>query len=57
MLKESIHTESTFESAIIEHLTSNGWHSGNESDYDKESAFDRKAVLEFFTNFTTPRME
>lgn len=43
----SIHTESTFESAIIEHLTSNGWHSGNESDYDKESAFDRKAVLEF----------
>lgn len=47
MLKESIHTESTFESAIIEDLTSNGWHSGNESDYDKESAFDRKAVLEF----------
>jgi len=43
----SIHTESTFESAIIHHLTSNGWHSGNESDYDKESAFDRKAVLEF----------
>lgn len=43
----SIHTESTFESAIIEHLTSNGWHSGNESDYDKELALDKKAVIEF----------
>ena len=43
----SIHTESTFESAIIEHLTSNGWHAGDESDYDKEHAFDRRAVLDF----------
>jgi type I restriction enzyme R subunit len=43
----SIHTESTFETAILEHLTSNGWHPGNEANYDKELAFDTGAVLEF----------
>jgi len=43
----SIHTESTFESSITDYLTSNGWHSGNESDYDKESAFDKVAVIDF----------
>lgn len=42
-----IHTESTFESAIIEHLTSNGWFEGNATDFDSEIALDKKAVLEF----------
>lgn len=43
----SIHTESIFESAIIEHLTTNGWHLGNDSDFSRDLAFDKKAVLSF----------
>lgn len=43
----SIHTESTFESAIIEHLTSNGWLEGNQSDFSQDLALDKKAVLSF----------
>lgn len=43
----SIHTESTFESAIIKHLTSNGWFEGNASDFSSEIALDKKAVLDF----------
>lgn len=43
----SIHTESTFESAIIEHLTANGWHQGNASDFSRDLSFDKKAVLSF----------
>ena len=43
----SIHTESTFEFAIIAHLTANGWHPGNASDFSRDLAFDKKAVLSF----------
>ena len=43
----AIHTESTFESAIIEHLTANGWLSGQSADFSTELAFDKKAVLSF----------
>lgn len=42
-----IHTESTFESAIIDHLTSNGWHLGKASDFSRDLAFDKNAVLSF----------
>ncbi|MFH2032922.1 MAG: hypothetical protein ABIJ40_20195 [Bacteroidota bacterium] len=43
----NIHTERTFESAIIAHLTSNGWFEGNASDFNSEIALDKKAILEF----------
>ena len=46
-MMNSIHTESTFESAIIEHLTSNGWLEGNDSDFSRDLALDKKAVLSF----------
>jgi type I restriction enzyme R subunit len=46
-MNNGIHTESTFESAIIEHLTNNGWFEGNAYDFSSEIALDKKAVLEF----------
>lgn len=46
-MNNGIQTESTFESAIIEHLTSNGWFEGNAYDFSSEIALDKKAVLEF----------
>ena len=42
-----IHTEQTFEAAIIEHLASNGWIEGNANDFSSEIALDKKAILEF----------
>jgi type I restriction enzyme R subunit len=42
-----IHTESTFESAIIGHLVSNGWQERHSDDFNKELAFDKRAVLSF----------
>lgn len=47
MGSSNIHTESTFESAIIEHLTTHGWHLGNASDFSCDLSFDKKAVLSF----------
>ncbi|MFO0795199.1 MAG: type I restriction endonuclease [Candidatus Brocadiaceae bacterium] len=47
MTSNNIHTETTFESAIIEHLTANGWYLGNDSDFSRDLAFDKKAVLSF----------
>jgi type I restriction enzyme R subunit len=44
---DGIHTEQTFESAIIEHLTNNGWFEGNASNFSSEIALDKKAVLDF----------
>ncbi len=46
-MNNTIHTEQTFESAIIDHLTSNGWTEGNANDFSSEIALDKKAVLEF----------
>jgi len=43
----AIHQEGTFEEAITEHLTINGWHSGSKADFNPELGFDRKAVLDF----------
>lgn len=42
-----IHTESAFESAIIDYLTSHGWTLSHASDFSKELAFDKNAILEF----------
>lgn len=45
--KNKIHTEQTFETAIIEHLCSNGWVEGVANDFDRELSFDAKSVLLF----------
>ena len=47
MLNNPIHTEATFESAIVDHLCSHGWCQGNADDYIKELALDKKNILEF----------
>lgn len=47
MTYSHIHTESAFESAIVGHLTANGWHGGNAADFSRDLAFDKKAVLAF----------
>lgn len=46
-MSNGIHTESTFESAIIEHLTNNGWFEGKADDFSSELALDKKAILSF----------
>ena len=46
-MTDPIHTESVFESAIIDHLSANGWHLGNASDFSRDISFDEKAVLSF----------
>ena len=46
-MSNGIHTESTFESAIIEHLTNNGWFEGKADDFSTELALDKKAILSF----------
>ncbi len=54
MINSSIHTEATFETAIVSHLTENGWFLGNDSDFSKDLAFDKKAVIEFIQS-TQPK--
>ncbi|MBI4688537.1 MAG: type I restriction endonuclease subunit R [Nitrospirae bacterium] len=46
-MNNGIHTETAFESAIVGHLTENGWHLGNASDFSRDLAFDKKAVISF----------
>lgn len=46
-MTNGIYTESTFESAIIEHLTNNGWVEGNANDFSSDLALDKKAILSF----------
>src|SRR5688572_18558678 len=43
----NIHTESTFEEAIVTYLTENGWLQGDSSAFSRDLAMDKKAVLEF----------
>src|ERR1700739_3715000 len=47
MAEKFIHTEATFESAIVEHLCSNGWQQGNAAEFSKDLALDKKSVLNF----------
>jgi type I restriction enzyme, R subunit len=42
-----IHQEGTFEDAIVEHLTSNGWTLSDRDEFDAETALDQRAILEF----------
>lgn len=47
MSQSRIHTENTFETAIVEHLYENGWTLGAAGDFDKDLALDKRAVLDF----------
>ena len=49
-MNNSIHTESTFESAIIGYLTSNCWYEGDTGLFDAAIALDREAVISFIKN-------
>lgn len=42
-----IHTESVFESAIIDHLCSHDWLQGHADEFSRDMAFDKRAVLDF----------
>lgn len=42
-----LHTEKTFEAAIVEHLTGNGWHLGTASNFSRQLAFDMPAIYDF----------
>ncbi len=42
-----IHQEGTFEDAIINHLTANGWTLGDKDNFDAETALDKSAVIDF----------
>ncbi|MDD3626918.1 MAG: type I restriction endonuclease [bacterium] len=42
-----IHKESTFESAIIENLTTHGWFEGKSENFNSELALDVNAIIEF----------
>lgn len=46
-MNHSLHTESTFETAIVEYLTNNGWYAGQSSTFSRDLAFDKLAVLDF----------
>jgi type I restriction enzyme R subunit len=46
-MSNGIHTENTFEAAIVEHLTANGWHQGTATNFNTDLAFDKEAVLSF----------
>jgi type I restriction enzyme R subunit len=46
-MSNNIYKESTFEKAITDHLTTNGWFEGNSWGFSSETALDKTAVLEF----------
>jgi len=48
--KNKIHTEQTFETAIIQNLCANGWTEVIDTDFDRELAFDPKTILAFVQN-------
>lgn len=47
MANQAIHNEATFESAIVDHLTTHGWQQAHSTDFSKDLAFDKGAVLNF----------
>ena len=46
-MNNNIHTEATFEEAIVTHLIDNGWEEGSSKNFSAELAFDRQAILAF----------
>ncbi|HVF27425.1 MAG TPA: type I restriction endonuclease [Pyrinomonadaceae bacterium] len=47
MPNNAIHTENTFETAVVEYLTANGWQLGDAGNFSRDLAFDKRAVIEF----------
>ncbi len=45
--KNKLHTEQTFETAIVSHLSSHGWTEGSAADFSRETCLDEKAIIEF----------
>jgi type I restriction enzyme, R subunit len=54
-MSEGVYTEATFESAIVEHLTNNGWYGGQ--DFSPELALGKNAVLAFIKSSQTKEWE
>lgn len=47
LMNNNIHTEATFEEAILTHLIENGWHQGSSADFSPNLGFDKNAILSF----------
>lgn len=45
--KNKLHSEQTFETAIIQHLCANGWVEGANTDFDRELSFNARSILAF----------
>lgn len=52
-MSNGIHSEATFESAIIEYLVNNGWHERHDNDFSTELALDKNAILTFIKSSQT----
>lgn len=46
-MAKGIHTEETFERAIVEHLVENGWQEGSAKQYNRELALDTHTIIAF----------
>src|SRR5688572_14899859 len=55
--KNKLHTEQTFETAIISHLSSNGWTEGSAENFSRGLCLDEKAILEFLQTSQTKEWE
>jgi hypothetical protein len=53
--KNKIHTEQTFETAIIQHLCANGWTEGTNTDFDRELAFNAKSDFSICARKLNPK--
>jgi len=56
-MNNGIHSEATFESAIVEYLIQNGWHERNDNDFSAELALDKNAILAFIKSSQTKEWE
>lgn len=56
-MNNNIHTEATFEEAILTHLTDNGWQQGSSTDFNRDLAFDKNAILSFIQSSQSKEWE
>lgn len=56
-MSNGIHSEATFESAIVEYLVNNGWHERHDNDFSAELALDKNAILAFIKSSQTKEWE